>query len=131
MLNHLYGIAGLLGLLITIVATYIQNEDISKWILISSGWFMCFIVAAASAWGVRKFSQNYLYRLEEIDRLKEEMSRLDCKVVELNNQYLEEKAQRKKAQDIAAFIVSEIGYGKAAKPKAASSVLKLEESNES
>jgi ABC-type transport system involved in cytochrome bd biosynthesis fused ATPase/permease subunit len=123
MLNHIYGIAGLFGLLITIVATYIQNEDISKWILIASGWFMCLIVAIASAWGVRKLSQNYLSKLEDVERLKD-------KVMKLNYQYLEEKVQREKAQDIAAFIVSENGYGKAAKPKAASSVLRSEENNE-
>ncbi len=110
MLNHIYGVAGLVGLVITIATSFIKNDDISRWILIVSGWLACLIIAMATAWGTRRLTKHLIERQSIHERALLEISELKNKVDEL-------QIECSRAQAISAFLARS-DYGKSAKPRA-------------
>lgn len=113
MLNHLYGIAGVAGFLVTVVTSYLKNDDLARWILTTSGWFACLVIALATAWGTRRITQQL------IDHYEEHKKAL-AKIADLQNQTRELQTQRDTAQSISAFLAKN-DYGKRANPRTSKS----------
>lgn len=44
MLNHVYGLIGVVGTIITIATSFIRNQDISQWLLVCSGWLAALLI---------------------------------------------------------------------------------------
>lgn len=109
MLNHFYGITGVAGVLVTLVTSYLKNDELSRWILTTSGWFACLVIALTTAWGTRRISQQL------IDHYEEHKIALG-KIAELQNQTRELQNQRDTAQSISAFLAKN-DYGKKANPR--------------
>lgn len=104
MLNHLYGIGGFAGLIVTVVTSYLKNDDLARWVLVVSGWLACLIIAISTAWGTRRISQKL------IDAM--------TKIGELENLARELREQRDTAQSISAYLAKG-GFGKTATPRTA------------
>jgi TRAP-type C4-dicarboxylate transport system permease small subunit len=104
MLNHLYGVAGFAGLIVTLVTSYLKNDDLARWVLVISGWLACLIIAISTAWGTRRISQKL------IDAM--------TKIGELDNLAREMREQRDAAQSISAYL-AKVDFGKTATPRTA------------
>lgn len=48
MFNHVYGIVGIAGTLVTIVTSFLKDNDLARWILVSSGWIATLLVGILS-----------------------------------------------------------------------------------
>jgi len=58
MLNHIYGVVGVIGTLATLLATYLTNKDLSQWILIASGWIAALLTGYFNYLAIKKLSQS-------------------------------------------------------------------------
>ena len=109
MLNHIYGVAGLAGVLVTIVTSYLKNDDSSRWVLVISGWVACLIVALVTALGTRRLTKHLIEQQKNYEDTL-------VNIGELKNQIDELRGERDTAQAISAFLVKN-EYGKSAKAR--------------
>ncbi|WP_155625913.1 hypothetical protein [Burkholderia vietnamiensis] len=54
MLNHIYGLVGIVGTLVTILTSFLKDDGVSQWLLVSSGWIAALVVGTIGQLTVRK-----------------------------------------------------------------------------
>lgn len=80
MINHVYGLVGILGTLVTVISAYMTDKDMARWLLVCSGWLAAVMVLFA-LYFVNRGHENLRNRLNTVedrnDVLLEKNIRLD------------------------------------------------------
>ena len=103
MLNHIYGITGIAGVIITLGTSFLKDAEIARWVLVASGWIACLIIGVSTAWGTRRLTQQLIAQQQLHDEL-----------LDVNREL---KNQRDAHLAIATFL-AQSGYGARAKARA-------------
>ncbi|WP_240966897.1 protein gop [Serratia marcescens] len=102
MLNHIYGIIGIMGTLVTIATSYIRNQDWSQWLLVCSGWLAALMVGWFTHRTINALSNNHKDVIISNDGVKQ-------KLIDKNRVLTEQLAhaieQKEKIEGIAAYLV--------------------------
>lgn len=68
MINHIYGVIGIVGTLVTIVTSYIRNQDVSQWLLVCSGWLAALIIGWYTHKTIKVLSKDHQNSIGVITR---------------------------------------------------------------
>ncbi|EPZ0267923.1 protein gop [Serratia marcescens] len=104
MLNHIYGIIGIMGTLVTIATSYIRNQDWSQWLLVCSGWLAALMVGWFTHRTINALSNNHKDVIISNDGVKQ-------KLIDKNRVLTEQLAhaieQKEKIEGIAAYLANQ------------------------
>ncbi|MFA5912016.1 MAG: hypothetical protein WC830_00515 [Burkholderiales bacterium] len=83
MLNHIYGLVGVGGLIVTVATSFIKDQDAARWVLVASGWLACLIVAISTNWGTRRLTKRVIELEESLRRTEGESKELKVELVQM------------------------------------------------
>ncbi|MBN3065150.1 protein gop [Pectobacterium aquaticum] len=104
MINHIYGFVGIAGTLVTIVTSYIRNQDLSQWILVCSGWLAALIVGWFTHRTIRILSKDHKDAIISNDGVKQNLIDRNKTLTEQLTHALE---QKEKMEDIASYLATQ------------------------
>lgn len=115
MLNHLYGILGVLGTLITIATSYIRNQSISQWLLISSGWIAALIIGWCTHRSIISLNKENSKTVKELSdshvKVQESTDKTNRSLIKKNESLIRDLAdmteQKERLQDIASYLATQ------------------------
>lgn len=73
-LNHIYGIIGIGGTLITILTSFLKDSTLSGWLLTCSGWVAALLVGIATHLVIKRQMSFFDQQLSQIKKVFEETS---------------------------------------------------------
>jgi len=108
MLNHIYGIIGIVGTLVTIITSYIKNQDTSQWILVCSGWLAALVIGWFTHRTLISISQHHqntnIDNNKLLSKASEENKELNEKYNNLNEELIQTIAKKENFENIAAYL---------------------------
>ncbi|MEZ2577937.1 protein gop [Buttiauxella ferragutiae] len=111
MLNHVYGLIGIIGTIITIATSFIRNQNISQWLLVSSGWLAALLIGWLTHRTIKIISKNHteaiksnMDAIKSNDELKEDLIKENQKLTQELAQAVESK---EKMEGIAAYLATQ------------------------
>ncbi|AEX53753.1 hypothetical protein GRAQ_02980 [Rahnella aquatilis CIP 78.65 = ATCC 33071] len=115
MINHVYGIVGLISLFIAIATSYIRNQSISQWFLVSAGWFTVLIIGYLTQRSIRMIIKTNKEAMEAKDIITRDIlennNKLSRELSEKNQKLIIELAsiseQKEKMEGIAAYLATQ------------------------
>lgn len=93
MFNHIYGVVGISGTLVTLVTSFIQDKDLSQWIFVCSGWLAALLVGYFNFILFKKLSVELTSLIEKNNTISNELTNVEY--------------QRKNIESIAAYLAAQ------------------------
>lgn len=114
MLNHIYGIIGIGGTLITILTSFLKDSTLSEWLLTCSGWAAAFLVGITTHLVIKRQISFFNQQLSTIsnafektsDRLINEGQQKNVEIKKLVNELSSAENERDSLRSIAAYLAS-------------------------
>lgn len=114
MLNHVYGIIGIGGTLITILTSFLKDSTLSGWLLTCSGWVAALLVGIATHLVIKRQMSFFDRQLSGIrkafeetsDRLLDESQQKTVEIKKLINELSSVENERDSLRNIAAYLAS-------------------------
>ncbi|MDX7841273.1 hypothetical protein SJS76_17285 [Aeromonas caviae] len=104
MINHIYGIIGIVGTFVTIVTSFIRNQEISQWLLVCSGWLAALIIGWFTHKTIKLLSRDHKEVVISNDAVKQNL-------IDRNQNLTTELAhaleQKEKMEGIAAYLATQ------------------------
>ena len=121
MLNHIYGIIGIGGTLITILTSFLKDNTLSEWLLTCSGWADAFLVGVATHLVIKRQMSFFNQQISAISKVFEETSnrlidedkQKTVEIKKLINELSSATNERDSLRSIAAFLASAKGESQA------------------
>ncbi|ELY4599366.1 protein gop [Cronobacter malonaticus] len=111
MLNHVYGLIGVVGTIITIATSFIRNQDISQWLLVCSGWLAALIIGWLTHRTIKSISNNHTEviksNMEVIKSHNESNQNLMAENKGLIKELARTSEQKEKMEGIAAYLATQ------------------------
>lgn len=103
MLNHVYGLIGVVGTIITIATSFIRNQDISQWLLVCSGWLAALLIGWLTHRTIKVISQNHMEAIKSHNDINQNL-------MTENKELIKELAstfeQKERMEGIAAYLAT-------------------------
>ncbi|ELY2739692.1 protein gop [Cronobacter turicensis] len=111
MLNHVYGLIGVVGTIITIATSFIRNQDISQWLLVCSGWLAALLIGWFTHRTIKLISNNHTEviksNMEVIKSHNESNQNLMAENKGLIKELARTSEQKEKMEGIAAYLATQ------------------------
>ncbi|ANR79932.1 protein gop [Kosakonia sacchari] len=111
MLNHVYGLIGVVGTIITIATSFIRNQDISQWLLVCSGWLAALLIGWFTHRTIKAISSNHTEviksNMEAIKSHHESNQNLIAENKGLIQELARTSEQKEKMEGIAAYLATQ------------------------
>ncbi|MCK6983570.1 protein gop [Enterobacter roggenkampii] len=111
MLNHVYGLIGVVGTIITIATSFIRNQDISQWLLVCSGWLAALLIGWFTHRTIKAISNNHTEVIKSnMDAIKshnESNQNLMAENQGLIKELARTSEQKEKMEGIAAYLATQ------------------------
>lgn len=114
MLNHIYGVIGIGGALITILTSFLKDNTVSEWMLTCSGWLAALLVGVATHLVIKRQMAFFNQELSSVSKVFEDTtgrlideSRLKTvEIKNLVNELSSAENERDSLRSIAAYLAS-------------------------
>lgn len=114
MLNHIYGVIGIGGTLITILTSFLKDNTVSEWMLTCSGWLAALLVGIATHLVIKRQMTFFNQELSSISkvfertscRLIDESKQKTVEIKKLVNELSSAKNERDSLRSISAYLAS-------------------------
>lgn len=111
MLNHVYGLIGVVGTIITIATSFIRNQDVSQWLLVCSGWLAALLIGWFTHRTIKAISNNHTEviksSMETINNHNESNQSLMAENKGLIKELARTSELKEKMEDIAAYLATQ------------------------
>ena len=111
MLNHVYGLVGVVGTIITIATSFIRNQDISQWLLVCSGWLAALLIGWFTHKTIKAISNNHTEIIKSNMEAIKSHNESNKNLMDKNDALIKELArtseQKEKMEGIAAYLATQ------------------------
>lgn len=104
MLNHVYGLIGIAGTIITIVTSFMRNQSISQWLLICSGWLAALLIGWFTHRSIKIISQSHMEAIKSNNYVNHKLMAENKELIKELAHALE---QKEKMEGIAAYLATQ------------------------
>ncbi|WP_406904995.1 protein gop [Klebsiella oxytoca] len=111
MLNHVYGLIGVVGTIITIATSFIRNQDVSQWLLVCSGWLAALLIGWFTHRTIKAISNNHTEVIKSSMETIKNHNESNQSLMAENKGLIKELARtselKEKMEDIAAYLATQ------------------------